>query len=137
MVEVAHRLLRLRWCRSGGCGGVVVMLMAAAVGDEGDGDEGGVACGGAKVEGDGIDVMMAAGWGEAGDAAVYDDGGRRQVAGDPTIVLGSRAEGSPFEPSLGDSTLVSKSSLYVGIRVHKAEQEQIKHLELGFIQSFR
>ncbi|GJR35192.1 hypothetical protein Tco_1210876 [Tanacetum coccineum] len=104
MVEVAHRLLRLRWCRSGGCGGAVVTLMAAAVGDEGDGDEGGVAChrlmllvvwwvgcwpenlaekkggGGAKVEGDGVDVMMAAGWGEAGDAAVYDDGGRQQVA---------------------------------------------------------
>ncbi|GJW77366.1 hypothetical protein Tco_0139048 [Tanacetum coccineum] len=37
--------------------------------------------GGAKVEGDGVDVMMAAGWGEAGDAVVYDDGGRRQVAG--------------------------------------------------------
>ncbi|GJX51906.1 hypothetical protein Tco_0280275 [Tanacetum coccineum] len=36
---------------------------------------------GAKVEGDGVDVMMAAGWGEAGDAAVYDDGGRQQVAG--------------------------------------------------------
>ncbi|GJV72774.1 hypothetical protein Tco_1492769 [Tanacetum coccineum] len=44
MVEVTRRLLRLRWCRSGGCGGAVVMLMAAAVGDEGDGDEGGVAC---------------------------------------------------------------------------------------------
>ncbi|GKG40687.1 hypothetical protein Tco_0469899, partial [Tanacetum coccineum] len=28
----------------GGCGGAMVMLMAAAVGDEGDGDEGGVAC---------------------------------------------------------------------------------------------
>nr|GEV55395.1 Ras-related protein RABF1 [Tanacetum cinerariifolium] len=40
---------------------------------------------------------------------------------DPTIVLGSHAEGSPFEPSLCDSTLVSESLLYVGIRVHKAE----------------
>ncbi|GJV57474.1 hypothetical protein Tco_1458479 [Tanacetum coccineum] len=59
MVEVARRLLRLQWCRSGGCGGAVVMLMAAAVGDEGDGDE----------------VV------EAGDAVVYDDGGRRQMAG--------------------------------------------------------
>ncbi|GJQ96444.1 hypothetical protein Tco_0007583 [Tanacetum coccineum] len=81
MVKVARRLLRLRWCQSGGCGDVVVMLMAVTVGDEGDGDEDGVACGGAKVEGDGVDVMMAAGWGEAGDAAVYDDGGRQQVAG--------------------------------------------------------
>ncbi|GJT08239.1 hypothetical protein Tco_0842701 [Tanacetum coccineum] len=62
---------------------------------------------------------------------------------DPTIVLGSRAEGSPFEPSLCDSTLVSESSLYVGIRVHKAEREKIKHLEfttracLGFISNVR
>ncbi|GJY11700.1 hypothetical protein Tco_0381009 [Tanacetum coccineum] len=81
MVEVARRLLRLRCCRSGGCGGAVVMLMAAVVGDERDGDEGGVGGGGAKVEGDDVDVMMTAGWGEAGDAVVYDDGGRQQVAG--------------------------------------------------------
>ncbi|GJR37171.1 gypsy/ty3 retroelement polyprotein [Tanacetum coccineum] len=40
---------------------------------------------------------------------------------DPTIVLGSRTKGSPFEPSLRDSTLVSESSLYVDIQVHKAE----------------
>ncbi|GJS70039.1 hypothetical protein Tco_0702880 [Tanacetum coccineum] len=40
---------------------------------------------------------------------------------DPTIMLGSCAEGSPFKPSLFDSTLVSESPLYVGIRVHKAE----------------
>ncbi|GKC15405.1 zf-CCHC domain-containing protein, partial [Tanacetum coccineum] len=62
---------------------------------------------------------------------------------DPTIVLGSHAESSPFEPSLCDSTLVSESPLYVGIRVHKAEQEQIKHLEfttracVGFIRNIR
>ncbi|GJT79530.1 hypothetical protein Tco_1053872 [Tanacetum coccineum] len=81
------------------------MLMAVTVGDEGDGDEDGVACHrlcmcewelavgwslvagklGRKNEavvrrwkGDGVDVMMAAGWGEAGDAAVYDDGGRHR-----------------------------------------------------------
>ncbi|GJZ11863.1 hypothetical protein Tco_0546622 [Tanacetum coccineum] len=62
---------------------------------------------------------------------------------DPTIVLGSRAEGSPFEPSLCDPMLVSESPLYVGIRVHKAEHEQIKHLEIttrayvGFISNVR
>ncbi|GJW21149.1 hypothetical protein Tco_0031771 [Tanacetum coccineum] len=58
-------------CRSGGC---VVCALSENVGQEKGG-------GGAKVEGDGVDVMMAAGWGEAGDAAVYDDGGRQQVAG--------------------------------------------------------
>ncbi|GJW77365.1 hypothetical protein Tco_0139047 [Tanacetum coccineum] len=78
MVEVARRLLRLRWCRSGGCGGAVVMLMAAAVGDEGDGDEGGVACHRLMLL---VVWWVGSGWGEAGDAAVYDDGGRQQVAG--------------------------------------------------------
>ncbi|GKA46661.1 putative ribonuclease H-like domain-containing protein [Tanacetum coccineum] len=43
---------------------------------------------------------------------IGDEGERELGLCDPTIVLGSRAEGSPFEPSLGDSTLVSKSSLY-------------------------
>nr|GEY06126.1 putative ribonuclease H-like domain-containing protein [Tanacetum cinerariifolium] len=55
------------------------------------------------------------------DWSVRDMKAMGDVAFDPTIVLGSRAEGSPFDPSLCDSTLVSESPLYVGIRVHKAE----------------
>ncbi|GKD98541.1 hypothetical protein Tco_1382438, partial [Tanacetum coccineum] len=84
-------------------------------------------------------VVRRRGGGEGGKGGC--EGGA--VGEDPTIALGSRAEGSPFEPSLGDSTLVSESSLYVGIRVHKAEQEQIKHLEfttracVGFIRNIR
>ncbi|GJX89353.1 hypothetical protein Tco_0341367 [Tanacetum coccineum] len=62
--------------------------------------------------GGGVSVVRRRGGGEGGKGGC--EGGA--VGEDPTIALGSRAEGSPFEPSLGDSTLVSESSLYVGGR---------------------
>ncbi|GJQ93317.1 zf-CCHC domain-containing protein [Tanacetum coccineum] len=45
---------------------------------------------------------------------------------DPTVVLGSRAEGSPFEPSFCDSMLVSESPLNVYEEIIKKDSETVK-----------
>ncbi|GJR35191.1 hypothetical protein Tco_1210875 [Tanacetum coccineum] len=63
------------WWYHGDVDGVGQSLVAGKLGRKNKGGSG------AKVEGDGVDVMMVVGWGESGDAAVYDDGGRQQVVG--------------------------------------------------------
>nr|GEU52067.1 reverse transcriptase domain-containing protein [Tanacetum cinerariifolium] len=105
-----------------GCGVIEEDKFGVGVGDDGHGGEGGGGsgrdgCGGVVSLGM-KKVVRVASIGEMRRWMMMVAGNRWPEFGripDPTIVLGSRAEGSPFEPSLCDSTLESESPLYVGI----------------------